>query len=224
MSGGEHDDRLLEQLGEEARARAAGAARIEEAQGGSAEAAAADRILAALAAKDAEAPAKAPTAIHRARKGWWAAAAVPIATAAIVVLALRGPTHETFAPEYVTSVTGHVATERAGREAVFTTLQAKDGALEQVIVRPREATNGPVAAKVLLVRAAGVVEAGFAVEVSELGVVRFDAAGEALRGATEVRVVIARPSALSEAVRGAEQPGAAPTLRDAVVVRVPVDL
>jgi hypothetical protein len=223
MSGRERNDKLLQQLGEEARARAAAAARIEEPRGGAGQSAAADRILAAMAAKRADAPARPPTTIPRKRGAWLAAAVVPLAAAAAIVIGLRSRAHETFAAEYVASVTGHVATERAGHEAVFTTLQATDGALEQVIVRPREATKGAVAAKVLVVRPSGVEETAFPIEVSELGVVRFDAAGEALRGASEVRIVIAPPDALDDAVKRAKDPAAPPVLRDAVVVRVPVE-
>jgi hypothetical protein len=222
-------DDLLKRVGDRARARADEADALEVEIRAPREPAAfrrtakVDGVLAAIAAAG---PASAPP-VKRAPRWAWIAGVAPLAAAAVVVLAVRA-SHAPQAPvgEYTFAVSGRVDRARAAHDDVATSLEPREGSLQQVIVRPREAARGPVAAQVLVVRPGGAAAAGVEAEVSELGVVRFDVAGERLRGASEVRVVIAPPDAIDRAVARVTASGAGePASLDggAVVVRVPVE-
>ncbi len=207
-----HD--LLRQVGARARAREAGARRIEESCVNGARAADHDRILSALdAQRSAELRAEAPCSARVRRfavptKGWVAATAATFAAAAAVVLAIRvGPASEAGPMDYTVSVTGRVEATRSAPAVPHTTLEARDDAMQEVVVRPREANHAKVVASVLVDRAGSRVPSGIAPEISELGAVRFDVPGPMLHGATALIVVLASPE----------------NGRDAAEIRIPVE-
>ncbi len=150
-------------------------------------------------------------------------AIAPFAAAAAVALLLFRPRAERGVAigEYVASVSGHVDAVRAARPDDDATLDALPGSVEEVIVRPREATGAKVAASVLVVRGGIAAPTELPLEVSPLGAVRFDMPGDLLLGASEVRVVVAEPEHLAAAVRMAAHGDALGTTVGAVV-RVPV--
>jgi hypothetical protein len=217
----DHD--LLERLGSEARARAreaeraAGSAEGTRARGSSAKV---DGILAAIEAKPAVARSS-----HGAHAWRWGAAAASLAMAAGFALAMHAhPRDAERAPlaEYSFAVTGKVDVARAEHDETATSLERRDGSTQQVVIRPRDAVRAPIAAEVLAVRASGVTRAEVTTEISDLGVVRFDLAGDGLRDATELRVVIAPPADLASAVAAAA--GSTVIAAPAVLVRIPVDV
>jgi hypothetical protein len=222
-------DDLLKRLGERARARAREAEAFEEIRAPRHPAAfrRAERIDGLLAAIEGAPSSRSASARPR-RLGWrWSAALVPFAVAAVVALAVRaGRPVEAPVGDYTFAVSGRVDRVRSASDDPATVLEPREGALQQVIVRPREAARAPVAAQVLLVGPTGAAAAGVEPEVSDLGVVRFDVPGERLRGASEVRVVIAPPAELASAVATVVASASGDPQRlggGAVVVRVPVE-
>ncbi len=103
------------------------------------------------------------------------------------------------ASEYSVSVAGRVEVERAATRAPSSTLQAQAGAIQEVILRPSAPIASPVEATVLVVREGRPQPLGVGAEVTDRGVVRFTVDGDALLGASEVRVILARPQTLSPA-------------------------
>lgn len=219
-------DDLVKGLGAHARARAHEVRALEHTLRANVDPAATERILQALAAGNRGVAA--PTGGSRSR-GRWPVALVPLAMAASVALAMRASsTNVPAAPvgEYSVTVDGRAEVQRAARDGVATALEARDGSLQRVTVRPRMAVSGRVAATVLVVGAAVAVADGVEPEVSDLGVVRFEVPGEILARATEVRVVIAPAAQLAAATSAAVAGGLPPSPRGpgaAVVVRIPVE-
>lgn len=229
------DDRLVKLVGARARARAHAVAAEAEALAHAPDtdvARTVERTLAALGAQRAASMTSAvvPSRPRGARRprlgvrgGRWLAAIVPLAAAVALVVAAPWRARPAVTPgEYVVEVRGHVETERASPGASFATLEARDGSFQSVIVRPRIATHAPLAAKVLVVRGAVGAPLGVTPEASELGTFRVDIPGDALRGASEVRIVIAPRADLDEAASAAAL-SPPRSVHEAVVLRVPVE-
>jgi hypothetical protein len=227
------DEEMLKDLGRRARARADEAARIEASLRAEPRATSSvDAILAAIGpvASPASSPAsraKKGARVTFARNGAWIAGATSLAAAAAVALVV-GLGHRDGAAlgPYVVSVSGHVEIARAAHDGTFDALEARPGSIQEVVVRPREATPGPLAARVVVMRGDVGTVSDVAPEISDRGAVRFEMPGEALAGASEVRVVIASPDALgAAAAEAARAPLASPpaSRSDAVFVRVPVE-
>jgi hypothetical protein len=148
-----------------------------------------------------------------------------------VCLVVRGGGAAPGAPlDYTVSVNGHVETTRTALRVEHTTLEARDDARQEVIVRPQDAVRGPLAAGVLVAGAGTAVVADVETEISELGVVRFDVPGPLLRGARELVVVIAPAGAHPCTFAGsrtlacdAQKVADASRSRDAAVIRIPVE-
>jgi hypothetical protein len=229
-------DSLVSQLAARARARDAEARAHEDRIAGAPTDPATDDILAALAAQDAariatpleRLPVVTPIAPHAERSGsrsWgkWAAAIVPLAAAAAFAVHLgfsSGP--EGAAGDYVVSVAGHIETDRAATDSAASTLEARAGSIQEVVLRPREKVAMPVAARILADFTGGVAVLDIPAEVTDRGVVRFTARGDALRGASEVRVVIAPPAKLEAAIDRAKK-GPYAGEPGVTVVRIAVD-
>ncbi len=232
MSDALHDESLTKALAEHSRARTAEQHAIESRLGDGAPVSRVDAIAAALEAQaERESSARAASPTKRAprpRVAWLAVAALPLAAAAAIVLVAREKarthTEEIGAAEYAVAVSGHVDTLRAGGDDSFASLQARPDAIQQIVLRPRHRSNAVLAAKVLVVRDGVGVPVDVATEISDAGVVRFDIAGALLIGASEVRVAIAPPALLAEvAARAANEARPTTTIRDVVVVRVPIE-
>ncbi|HEY2513091.1 MAG TPA: hypothetical protein VGI39_19620 [Polyangiaceae bacterium] len=226
------DDVLLKRLGEQARARAEEARRIEAVlKATTSVPEKAEGVLADLQSVPGLMPADPAKGTLRrgglaGRAGFAAGLSLAAAAGVVLWLGLKPAQDVSFGP-YVVSVSGHVEVSRAAEDATFGALEARPGSVQEVIVRPRQTTRGRLAAKVVVMRGDRGEAVDVAPEVSEQGSVRFEMPGELLHDAAEVRVVIAPPARLAEATEVAcSAPlGVPPThLEDAVVVRVPVEL
>ena len=226
------DDVLLKRLGEQARARAEEARRVEAVLKATTPIPEkADAVLAGLQAVPGLLPAdptkgRVPRSVFAGRGAL--AAGLSLAAAAGVALWLwTKPAPDISLGPYVVSVSGHVEVARAAEDDTFGALEARPGSVQEVIVRPRQTTRGELAAKVVVMRGDRGEAVDVAPEVSEQGSVRFEMPGELLVDAGEVRVVIAGPAHLSEATEAACRGplGVPPAhLQDAVVVRVPIEM
>jgi hypothetical protein len=221
------DDRLVKLVGARARARqreaeAEALARVSATDVDST----VERTLAALHAQRAASSAGRPRS-RRARFGirrvHGLVAIVPLAAALALAVGLPLTTRSGApAGEYAFEVRGHVESERAAADGTFAALEARDGSFQSVIVRPRTATRTKLEARVLVVRGAVGTALEVTPEASDLGTFRIDLPGDALHGASEVRVVIAPHRKLDAAVAAAVR-DPSPALDEAVVVRVPVE-
>lgn len=225
------DDVLLKRLGEQARARAEEARRIEAVlKATTSVPEKADGVLAGLQAVPGLLPADPTEGRARPRvlagRGALAAGLSLAAAAGAALWFGTKPAHDVSLGPYVVSVSGHVEVARAAEDATFGALEARPGSVQEVIVRPRQTTRGELAAKVVVMRGDRGEAVDVPPEVSEQGSVRFEMPGELLVDAAEVRVVIAGRAHLAEATEAACRGplGVPPAhLQDAVVVRVPVE-
>jgi hypothetical protein len=156
-----------------------------------------DRILAALDAKHPPAP----RATGRRFARWTTLGIASLATAAALALRLgAAPAAPLDAREYTVSVTGHVESERAATRPPASTLQSRAGAVQEVVLRPRAPVASAIEAGVLVVRGGQAAPLAARTDVTDRGVVRFTVDGDALVGASEVRVVLTRDEGRSETV------------------------